>query len=156
MQSRTWTKRFEPGQIKLIAVAAAAIATLFAGAVLSTTLQRDDQAATTSRARVEMVRPATNTRFLGWNTLPGDPGTYPVTSLQEYRFLDWNTLPGDRGTAPVAGLQAHRFLDWNILPDTTGIASALSLQEHRFHDWNILPGDDAKLIPPAHERGVRR
>lgn len=132
MQTRTWTKRFEPGQIKLITVAAAAIVTLFTGAVLSATLQSTDQSATTNQARVEMVRPAPNPRFLDWNVLPGDPRTYPVTSLGEYRFDDWNILPGDTGAAPVT-----------------------SLQTSRFRDWNVLPGDDAMLVPPAYERGAR-
>lgn len=134
MQAPTWTKRFDPGQIKLLLIALAAITILLIGAVLSTTLSSgNDRAATVDRAQGNEVAPLTsNARFLGWNTLPGDPGTYPVTSQQEHRFRDWNVLPGDPGTQP-----------------------ATSLREYRFRDWNVLPGDNTRLVPPDPERGIR-
>lgn len=155
-RTRTWTERFDPGQIKLFLVAIAAIAILLIGVVLSTTMSSgNDQIATIDRARSEAVRPTSNARFLSWNVLPGDPGTYPVTSQREYRFLDWNILSGDPGTVPVTSLQEHRFQDWNILPDDHGAFPATSLQEYRFRDWNTLPGDDTPFIPPAYEHGTR-
>lgn len=134
MQTRTWAKRFDPGQVKLILIAVSAIAIMLLGTILSTTfLNSGDQAVTTDRTQTsEVARPTSNARFLGWNILPGDPGTYPVTGQRDYRFRDWNILPGDPGTY-----------------ETT------SLQEYLFQGWNILPGDDARFVPPAHERGAR-
>ncbi len=134
MQARTWTKRFEPGQIKIILVAAAAITILLIGAVLSGTLSSSDQAASIDRAQNEIARLMSNARFVELNTLPGDPGTHPVTSLQEYRFFDSNILPGNLGTkqATVSGLWEYRFLELNILPD-----------------------DDLKFVPPSGEPGTR-
>lgn len=129
MQARTWTRRFEPGQFKLILAALVAIGILLLGAVLATTLSSGDQAASIDRPRIDLARPTPNTRFLERNILPGDPGTYPVTSPREYR---------------------HRL--FTHPPDS---APATSLQEYRFRDWNILPGDDVPVVPPAHERGDR-
>lgn len=134
MQARTWTERFEPGQIKLIVVAIAATGLLVLVAVLSTSPWSNDQAASTNRARTELSQPAPNTRFLERNILPGDPRTYPVTSLGEYRFFEWNSLPGDAGANESA---------------------LMSQKEFSFLDRNILPGDDTTLIPPAYERGNR-
>ncbi len=95
MQAPAWTRRLEPGQIKLVLIAAAATGILLLGAVLSTSVMNGDQAPTVDRAESLIARPTPNDRFLGWNILPGDPGTYPATSQQEYRFRDWNILPGD-------------------------------------------------------------
>ncbi|CAN5760190.1 hypothetical protein BH23CHL2_BH23CHL2_06940 [soil metagenome] len=134
MQARTSTRRFEPGQTKLIIAAGGAIAILLLGAVLSMTQSSGDQAAIVDRARVDIVRPTPNTRFLEWNVLPGDPRTYPVTSLTQYRVEEWNVLAGDPGTYPVTSLQEYRFRDWNVLPDHAC---------------------DVQLDPPAYERGTR-
>ena len=134
MQTPTWTKRFEPGQIKLLVIGAVAIAILLLGALLSESLMSSDQTAISERTQNDIVRATPNTRFVERNVLPGAPGTYPVTSLREYRFHDWNILPGDSGAA----------------------ASALiSQQEYRFLDRNVLPGDDALLLPPDGKRGSR-
>jgi hypothetical protein len=95
MQARTWTKRFDSGQIRLILIAAFAIAVLLLGALLSEYLKTGDQTAVTDRTQNEIVRATPNTRFVERNILPGDRGTYPVTSLREYRFHEWNILPGD-------------------------------------------------------------
>ncbi|MEZ4520778.1 MAG: hypothetical protein R3A46_03885 [Thermomicrobiales bacterium] len=96
MQAPTWTKRLNPGQIRLFFIAITATAILMTGAVLSTTLSgNSNQAATVNHARSEVARPTSNARFLGWNILPGDPGTYPVTGPRDYRFLERNSLPGD-------------------------------------------------------------
>ena len=95
MQTPTWTRHLEPGQIKLMIVAIVTTAILLLGLALSTSLLNNDQTTSAERARIELPRPTPNTRFLEINILPGDPRTYPVTSLNEYRFLEWNILPGD-------------------------------------------------------------
>ncbi len=134
MQAPTWNKRLEPGQVKLILVAAAAIAIVLLATILSESLSSDNQTATTDRAQNAQLQATPNARFLERNILPGDRGTYPITSLQEYRFQGWNILPGDPGTT----------------------ASMLkSQEEYRFLDRNVLPGGDALLLPPDGKRGSR-
>ena len=109
MQAPTWTRRFEPGHVKLILVVAAVTTVLLLSALLATNLSSDDSTAGIGQTRSAQLSAMPNTRFLGWNILPGDPGTQPVTSLREYRFRDWNILPGDDAElVPPAGERGTR------------------------------------------------